>query len=86
MSASSWARIRPGDTATIRNRFIAVSRSVTVMSLLPAPALGFIDDDGQTFTHDGYEIAIGTPPPWKTPLEISFERLPTPAVCAERHD
>lgn len=62
MSASSWARIRPGDTATIRSRFIAVSRSVTVMSLLPAPALGFIDDDGQTFTHDGYEIAIGTPP------------------------
>lgn len=62
MSASSWARIRSGDTATIRNRFIAVSRSVTVMSLLPAPALGFIDDDGQTFTHDGYELAIGTPP------------------------
>lgn len=62
MSTSSWTHIRPGDIVTVQNRFLAVSRSVTVRSLLPAPARGFIDVDGQTFTHDGHALAIGAAP------------------------
>lgn len=60
MSASAWHRVTPGETVTVRNRFIRISRTVTVESTLLDPSRGFVDTDGQTFTPDGYELAVGT--------------------------
>lgn len=60
MSASAWHRVSAGDVVTVRNRFIRISRTVTVDVTLPGPTHGFIDVDGQTFTPDGHELAAGT--------------------------
>lgn len=60
MSDSTWNRVSPGDSVTVRNRFIRLSRTVTVAATLPGTASGFVDTDGQTITPDGHEIAVGT--------------------------
>lgn len=59
MSASAWNRVSPGDSVTVRNRFIRIFRTVIVAATLPDPARGFVDTDGQTFTPDGHDLAVG---------------------------